>query len=571
MSEPLILKSFDLLATAPGGVARLRELIFELAVQGKLVAQVPFAEPATTLLEKMRGERDDLVFTKKIKPGRQVVPLTKDSYPFSLPNGWAWTRLGDVSSRVQYGYTASADFSADSPRLLRITDIQNGKVNWSSVPGVVAEMEELAGYLLEEGDLLIARTGGTIGKSFLMEAVPVPAVFASYLIRVSPLAGVLPGYLRLFASSPHYWVQLYDKSMGTGQPNVNGTALSELTFPLPPLVEQSRIVTRVEELMKLCDALELNGRLADEQHARLTSTLFDALAASESAHALAENWERVAANFDLLLDRPEAVDVLQTTVVQLAVKGLLVPQKPLDGSAEGLLAEQIDAAAKVGTKRARTELQPLVDDESPFVAPPYWVWSRFGQIVDVSGGVTLGRKGIIQNPISLPYLRVANVQRGHLNLDTEVKTVTIGTDELSRFLLKEGDLLITEGGDWDKVGRTCTWRGQIAQCVHQNHVFKARAVTSDWLPAWGELYLNSTFARDYFASSSKQTTNLASINMTELRNCMFPLPPLPEQRRILERVEEVIASCDELRSRLRTDAERQVVLANALVAESECA
>ena len=156
---------------------------------------------------------------------------------------------------------------------------------------------------------------------------------------------------------------------------------------------------------------------------------------------------------------------------------------------------------------------------------------------------------------------------GGLNLVAEVKTVTIDVGELPRFQLQVGDLLITEGGDWDKVGRTCTWRGEIAKCLHQNHVFKARGHTLEWLPAWGELFLNSADARSYFAAAAKQTTNLASINMSELRHLPFPLPPLAEQHRIVVRVEELRRLCAQLRKRLTDARHTQSQLADALVAE----
>ncbi|MEO8807908.1 MAG: restriction endonuclease subunit S, partial [Burkholderiaceae bacterium] len=333
------------------------------------------------------------------------------------------------------------------------------------------------------------------------------------------------------------------------------------------LAEQHRIVARVEELMKLCDALEQRGRLADEQHARLASTLFDALAASESAHVLSENWRRIAEHFDLLLDRPEAIDALEQAITQLAVRGSLVPQDAAQGTSDDILKRCIEAAGVSG-KRARSELAPLSEEGAPFPVPSAWAWARFGEVANVSGGVTLGRKGTVARPVTLPYLRVANVQRGKLNLVAEVKTVTVDVSELPRFQLQPGDLLITEGGDWDKVGRTCTWRGEIEKCLHQNHVFKARGHTAEWLPAWGELFLNSADARSYFAASAKQTTNLASINMSELRHLPFPLPPLAEQHCIVARVEELRALCAQLRERLIDARRTQSQLADALVAQA---
>ena len=356
---------------------------------------------------------------------------------------------------------------------------------------------------------------------------------------------------------------------GTAQPNLGAGDLAKFVVPLPPLAEQSRIVTRVEELMRLCDALEAKGRLEAAQHAQLVSTLLGALTASATPEELAENWQRVAQHFDLLAGRPEAIDALEQTLLQLAVRGLLVPQDPADEPASELLqkirAEKDRLIAEGKIKRDKP-LPPITDEEKPFELPVGWEWVRLGEIVLISSGVTLGRKTAIPSPVSLPYLRVANVQRWHLNLSS-MKEVVIDQSELARFQLLNGDLLITEGGDWDKVGRTAIWRDELQTCLHQNHVFKARGISTVWNPIWAELYLNSAVARAYFASSAKQTTNLASINMTQLKDCAFPVPPLAEQSRIVARVTALRRLCADLRQRLVEREAVQARLAEALVHE----
>lgn len=138
-------------------------------------------------------------------------------------------------------------------------------------------------------------------------------------------------------------------------------------------------------------------------------------------------------------------------------------------------------------------------------------------------------------------------------------------DEVSKYRLESGDLLITEGGDWGKVGRTAIWRDELPECLHQNHVFRARALTDEFESRWAEMYLNSTTARDYFAGSSKQTTNLASINMTQLRSCSFPMPPLAEQHRIVAKVDELMTLCDQLKAQLILARQLNEKLAAVLV------
>lgn len=238
----------------------LRQSILQEAVQGKLVPQNKDDEPALELLKKIKAEKDKLIKEGKIRKDKPLPPIAKDEIPYELPKGWEWVRLGDLCERVHYGYTASAIHGNKGVRLLRITDIQNDKVNWVDVPGCHINESEVDKYLLNENDILIARTGGTIGKSYIVKSINVKAVFASYLIRLIPYKIINSDYTKIFLGSLLYWEQLFEKSMGTGQPNVNGVALSNLKFPLPPLSEQKRIVEKVDKLMALCDELEKQVR-----------------------------------------------------------------------------------------------------------------------------------------------------------------------------------------------------------------------------------------------------------------------------------------------------------------------
>jgi type I restriction enzyme S subunit len=258
-----IASHFDILFTTEQSIDQLKQTILQLAVMGKLVPQDPTDEPASILLKKIADEKAQLVKKGKIKKGKPLPEIKEEEKPFNLPEEWKWTRLGPLSANIHYGYTASAEHENDGIRLLRITDIQNDSVNWETVPGCEIEEDKANDYLLENGDILIARTGGTIGKSYLVETIEVKAVFASYLIRVKRIEGTYPPFIKTYLGSQLYWQQLYENSMGTGQPNVNATSLKSLIFPLPPLVEQHRIVAKVDELMALCD--KLKGRLQEAQ------------------------------------------------------------------------------------------------------------------------------------------------------------------------------------------------------------------------------------------------------------------------------------------------------------------
>ncbi len=569
----MLLSNMELLATAPGGVAKLRKLILTLAVQGKLVPQDPADEPAGVLLQKIRAEKDRLIAEGKIKRDKALGEIAEEEKPFELPTQWEWVRLIDLMPEFQNGASSRGDAGGTPITVLRLADIKGKRISLADTRQVPIASADIAKYHLAEGDILITRVNGSadiVGQFNLCDR-PVDAIYCDHFIRMRiSQRWMEPSFCALLGDSTLVRTAIKSLFITTaGQKTVNQGHIGSLQLPLPPLAEQSRIVTRVDALMRLCDALEAKGQLEATQHAQLVSTLLGMLTASTTPEELADSWKRVAQHFDLLLDRPEAIDALEQTLLQLAVRGLLVPQDPTDEPASALLQKiraEKDSLIATGQIKRDKPLPPITDEEKPFELPVGWEWARLGEIVLISSGVTLGRKTAIPTPVSLPYLRVANVQRWYLNLSS-MKEVVIDQSELSRFQLLNGDLLITEGGDWDKVGRTAIWRDEVPTCLHQNHVFKARGISTAWNPVWAELYLNSAVARAYFASSAKQTTNLASINMTQLKDCAFPVPPLVEQSRIVTRITALRRLCADLRQRLAERQSVQARLAEALVQE----
>lgn len=235
---------------------RLKKSILQEAISGRLVPQDPNDEPASVLLDKIRKEKAQLVKEGKLKKKDLIeTPITDDEKPFDIPDSWEWVRLSTLTKIIHYGYTASAAPQGNS-KLLRITDIQNDKVNWTTVPFCTIKEKELDAYKLNNRDILIARTGGTVGKTYIVRELSCVSVFASYLIRAVPLNSVYEEFVKLFMGSPFYWSQLTDATTGTGQPNVNGQSLSRLIIPLPPLAEQKRIVAKIEELFAEIDKLK---------------------------------------------------------------------------------------------------------------------------------------------------------------------------------------------------------------------------------------------------------------------------------------------------------------------------
>lgn len=333
MNPEQIEKHLEVLAEAEGGVARLREMILQLAVTGKLVEQRLVVE-STGL-----GPAETTEVGASRAPQFQVI----------LPRPWFWAQLGNISDSVQYGYTASASMVGGGCRLLRITDIQNNQVNWETVPYCNIEPEKVSTYMLKANDILVARTGGTVGKSYLVDRVEGVSVFASYLIRIRSGSSVLASYLKRFMESPLYWSQIGLKAVGTGQPNVNGTALAGLWVPVPPLDEQQRIVAKVDELMSMCDELERRQQRRHSLRRAAHTAALDALAQATTPDELARAWDRLKQHWDVLATHPDAVPPLRQAILQLAVQGRLVRQEPIEEPAHAMYYKP----TKVNAGRAR--------------------------------------------------------------------------------------------------------------------------------------------------------------------------------------------------------------------------
>ncbi len=255
-------------------IKQTKAKVLDLAIKGKLVPQDDNDEPADKLLEKIREEKEKLIKEGKIKRDKNETFIFKssddnsyyeqiggetvcidDDLPFEIPNTWRWTRINNISKSVLYGISNSAENSGNS-KLLRITDIQNNNVDWNKVPYTTVTTREKETYKLISGDIVFARTGATVGKSYFIEECPNNAVYASYLIKITFYNQILSNYISQFFNSNFYWQQIINKSSGIGQPNVNGTSLKEIILPIPPYQEQRKIVEKIKSIFNQLDTMQ---------------------------------------------------------------------------------------------------------------------------------------------------------------------------------------------------------------------------------------------------------------------------------------------------------------------------
>ena len=233
----------------------MQKSILQMAIQGKLVEQRPEEGTGEELYRRIQAEKQALIKAGKIKKEKPLPEITEDEIPFEIPESWKWVRWGDLSESIQYGYNAPAQESGRI-KMVRISDIQDGRVLWDSVPYCEIAEKDIPTYLLSANDILFARTGGTVGKSYLVKSVPEESIYAGYLIRTRYSSHLCPEYMKYFMESQLYWDQLHNGTIATAQPNCNGKTLSRMILPLPPLAEQKRIVARLEELLPLCEKLK---------------------------------------------------------------------------------------------------------------------------------------------------------------------------------------------------------------------------------------------------------------------------------------------------------------------------
>ncbi|MGQ4647209.1 restriction endonuclease subunit S [Lyngbya aestuarii] len=553
-------KYFDTAFAAPDGVKRLRELILSLAMQGKLVQQDASDQPARELLKEIEAEKERLVKEGKIKKSKPLPEITPDEIPYEIPESWEWMQLMDISIRIHYGYTASANHELRDIRLLRITDIQNNKVKWDSVPGCDTNGQDVSSYLLANNDILIARTGGTVGKSYLVENININAVFASYLIRLIPSKHINVNYLKLVIESPLYWKQLYEKCSGTGQPNVNGTSLSTLLFPLPPLPEQRRIVEKIDRLMSRCDELE---RLRDKRNQKrliVHAAACDRLLNAKDDQGFRKAWDFIRHNFSDLYSVKENVSELRKAILQLAVMGKLVPQNPDDPPASELLKE-IEAEKKRLIKEGKIKkskpLPEITPDEIPYDLPDAWEWTN---IQNISLKVTDGEhKTPIRSDTGYYLLSARNVTNKGIKLDDVDYVLEEEYLRIRKRCNPEiGDILVSCSGS---VGRIAIVDSDCYVMVRSVALIKYdhNRVSSSFLA-----YVLRSLLVQFQIVEKSRTTAQSNLFLGKIKELVIPLPPLPEQHRIVAKVDKLMTLCDQLEQQIDCATDKQTTLLNAV-------
>lgn len=530
MNTERLFAHFDRVAEAPEAIPRLRRFVLDLAVRGKLVEQDLSDEPAPELLTRIATQKATLASLGQARQGKAPLSDGDGPSPFRIPGNWCWTDLSNVGLLSPRNSADDATQASFIPMPLIPSEYgvrhQQELRSWGEIK---------TGYThFAEGDVAVAKITPCFenGKSTVLRGLSAGIGAGTTELHVMRPLLVSPDFILLFLKSPYF--------IGSGIPRMTGTAgqkrlpfdyFAHAPLPLPPLAEQHRIVAKVDELMALCDRLQAAQAEREARRDRL---------AAASLHRLNQPTDRAGhaafrdhASFYLnllprLTVRPEQISALRQAILNLAVRGRLVPQNPNDV-----------------TPTTSPYLAP--NPTAPFPVPASWVWARVGDVAQSRLGKMLDQAKNKGTPRR--YLRNVNVRWRDFDL-SDLAMMPFEDTELAEFALRPGDVLICEGGE---PGRAAVWDGRQQDIYFQKAIHRAR------LPEWISPEFFVHVIRES-ANSGRLATYFTGVGIKHftgkgLASFLTPVPPLAEQYRILAKVDELLTVCDRLESRITTNRE----------------
>ncbi|BFI70122.1 restriction endonuclease subunit S [Yersinia pseudotuberculosis] len=523
------------------GIKKLRELILELAVRGKLVPQDPNDEPASELLKRIAAEKAELVKQGKIKKQKSLTEISEDEKPFELPARWEWVRFGNIYE-MEYGDNLPQEKRTNT-----------GEYNVYGSNGVVGTHKVAC---VNSPCIVIGRKGsaGALNLSLNAGCWVTDVAYST----IPPIAMNIDFVYLQFHT-------LGLDSLGKGiKPGLNRNDAYGLAIAIPPQNEQENIVIKVKELMSLCDQLEQQSLTSLDAHQQLVETLLATLTDSQNAEELAENWARISQHFDTLFTTEASIDALKQTILQLAVMGKLVPQDPNDEPASELLKriEQEKAQlVKEGKIKKQKPLPPISEEEVFLAVPERWTICRLQEVTNL---ITDGKHGDCNNRVDSGYyfLSAKDISDGKLNYTFARQIEPEEFLEVhNRTNLQVGDICMVNTGA--TVGKLAIVDdvNLAANTTFQKSVAVIKPCSSFVYNLYIYLFLESQTLALRMKSGGSAINNLL---LGDLKRKLTPLPPLKEQYRIVNKVNELNKLCDHLKSRLQSAQQTQLHLADAL-------
>ena len=542
------------------GVKKLRELILELAVRGKLVAQDSNDEPASLLLEKIADEKAQLITDKKIKKQKPLAEIADEEKSFKLPKGWEWSQLTNITNYVNGYAFKSKDFTDNGVGIIKIGDIQEGVVSTSNMSRVPRDVTDAIdnNFQVIKGDLLIAMSGATTGKLGFNTSDEI--FYLNQRVGKIQSFGVLLKYLYFPLTTKI--AENLSKAIGSAIPNISTTQINEIVIAVPPLAEQHRIVAKVDELMALCDQLEQQTEQSLTAYQTLVEELLNTLTQSVNADDFQESWQRIADHFDVLFTTEASIDQLKQTILQLAVMGKLVPQNPSEEPASVLLEKIVEEKAQLIADKKIKKQKPLpaiTDEEKPFELPSGWEWATLSHIGVFTGGKTPSKANSDYWNGDIPWVTPKDMKVEEIFDSEDHVTKLAVTDGLAQIGI-ESLLFVARSGILRRKFPVAITKSVCT--VNQD--LKVLSLIDKSIANYVLLMMKG-FEMYILENLTKIGTTVESLRFEDFSKHYFIMPPLKEQHRIVAKVDELMALCDQLKARLSDAQTTQLHLADAVV------
>ncbi|RMT92151.1 hypothetical protein ALP39_03164 [Pseudomonas marginalis pv. marginalis] len=560
----LLTNNLPLLAGAPNGIKKLRELILELAVRGQLVTQQSEDLSAKSGLDASRTARVKAMADGKVKKEKPAVEVTNNEQPFRLPCGWVWCRIVDTGDYINGLAFKPSDWSSIGRPIIRIQNLSGRNSEFNRT-----EREVDSSVVVSPGDILVSWSATL--DAFIWQGEQ--AVLNQHIFRVIPSSVMHDQYL--------YWLLKWaikvladsDHAHGLVMAHINRGPFLAQPVGLPPLAEQHRIVAKVDELMALCDRLEAQQADAESAHAQLVQALLDSLTQASDATDFAASWQRLAEHFHTLFTTEFSIDTLKQTLLQLAVMGKLAPQDPNDEPANKLLGRIVSdrqQLANEGRFKKQKNLTEITEEEKLFAIPQNWEWARISSFSELKSGLAYKSEAFSEVGKN-QVIRMGNIRPGMLRLETNPAFIS---NDLARdtfdFSLVAGDIVLTMTGTKGKQDY------MYSVLIEEKHLEKSPLFLNQRLCAIRTQYINQKFLTlilqdqrllDPIFRSSTGTANQANIGMSALNNWALPIPPLAEQNRIVNAADQVMNICEAIKIKISTSYNVHNLISSALIVE----
>lgn len=560
----LLTDNLPLLAGAPNGIKKLRELILELAVRGKLVPHDSSDEPASKLLKRIAAEKKE--FSPKVK---KLSETSMRAVAFELPESWCWASFGDIAQHNS-GKTLDKGKNSGVPRnYITTSNLYWGRFDLTSVRQMLFEEKDLARCTAIKNDLLICE-GGEAGRAAVWDQES-EICFQNHVHRARFFGEINPYYAQRYFERLNYSGEIAEYRKGVGISNLSSKALASIPVPVPPLAEQHRIVAKVDELMALCDRLEGQQADAESAHSQLVQALLRSLTQAADAEDFAASWHRLSEHFHTLFTTEPSIDALKQTLLQLAVMGKLVPQDPCDEPASELLKRLVSEESQLVVERNAKGAKFLaenVEKKKPFALPNAWEWCRVGDLISIKHGYPFSSSYFSESISSCVLTTPGNFFEvgGFRDRGERTKYYCGPVDQ--EFILASDDLIVamTEQAA-GLLGSAAFIPDDGKIYLHNQRLGRLRFNRELISPGYVFYYFNAEYFRSCVANSSTGM-KVKHTSPRKIGAVPFPLPPIAEQHRIVAKVDQLMALCDKLKARLTQARQLNEQLATELVKQA---